>query len=227
VDNDIHFTSIAVGYATKTIAEKPLTQYIKEAEEFMYQQKLLDFNSAHSSSLVSMKNTLFEKSNETEEHAARLAKHSYSLGQLVNMTDEELVALQLFAMLHDIGKVRVDLQILTKEGELTSEEWAELYKHPESGYRIAKSTPGMGHIAEYILYHHEWWDGTGYPKGLSGENIPLASRILSIVDAYDAMTNDRSYRKAVSHEDAVDELLRGAGTQFDPYLVEQFISQVL
>ena len=227
VDNDIHFTSIAVGYATKTIAEKPLTQYIKEAEEFMYQQKLLDFNSAHSSSLVSMKNTLFEKSNETEEHAARLAKHSYSLGQLVNMTDEELVALQLFAMLHDIGKIRVDLQILTKEGELTSEEWAELYKHPESGYRIAKSTPGMGHIAEYILYHHEWWDGTGYPKGLSGENIPLASRILSIVDAYDAMTNDRSYRKAVSHEDAVDELLRGSGTQFDPYLVEQFISQVL
>ncbi len=227
VDSDIHFTSIAMGHATKREMDKPLVAYVREAEEYMYQQKYLDFNSAHSSSLVSIKSTMFEKSNETEEHAERLAKHSYSLGQLVGMSDEDLVSLKLFAMVHDIGKISVDLQILTKEGELTPQEWEELHKHPETGYRIAKTTPGMGHIAEYILYHHEWWDGTGYPKGLSGESIPLASRILSIVDAYDAMTNDRSYRKAVSHEEAVDELLRGAGTQFDPHLVELFLGQVL
>jgi diguanylate cyclase (GGDEF)-like protein/PAS domain S-box-containing protein len=226
-DNEIHFTSIAFGHATKKEEGRPLTAYVKEAEEFMYQQKLLDFKSAHSSALASIKSTMFEKSNETEEHAQRLAKHSYDLGHLVGMGDEDLVALQLFAMVHDIGKISVDLQILTKEGDLTAQEWGELRKHPETGYRIAKTTPGMAHVAEYILYHHEWWDGTGYPKGLSGESIPLASRILSIVDAYDAMTNDRSYRKAMSHEEAVNELLRGAGTQFDPYLVEQFISQVL
>jgi HD-GYP domain-containing protein (c-di-GMP phosphodiesterase class II) len=97
-------------------------------------------------------------------------------------------------------------------------------KHPEIGYRIAMASPDLVHIAKYILYHHEKWDGTGYPEGLIGEDIPLLSRIIAVADAYDAMTNDRPYRKAISKEEALKELIKNAGTQFDPYIVSVFVS---
>jgi HD-GYP domain-containing protein (c-di-GMP phosphodiesterase class II) len=102
-------------------------------------------------------------------------------------------------------------------------EKIEIQRHSEIGNRIAKSIPELEPIADWILKHHEWWDGNGYPLGLKGEDIPLASRILAIADAFDAMTSDRPYRKALTHEEAVDEIKRCAGKQFDPALVEQFI----
>lgn len=101
-------------------------------------------------------------------------------------------------------------------------EWAEIKRHPEIGYRIARTSPELAPIAEGILCHHEWWDGSGYPQGLSGESIPLISRIVSIVDAYDAMTNDRPYRKALDHKTALERIRQSAGTQFDPHISEIF-----
>ena len=227
LDNDVHFTSISLGQATKVEEGLPLTEYINLAEEYMYQQKTLDYKSFHSSLLISIKNTMYEKSYETEQHAERLAQQSLQLGQLMNMSEEDLVALQLFATVHDIGKISIDQNILTKEGPLTEDEWREIRKHPETGYRIANSSPGLMHVADLILCHHEWWDGSGYPGGLKEQQIPLASRILAVVDAYDAMTHDRSYKKARSKEEAINELKLCSGTQFDPQLVRLFVKHIV
>jgi HD-GYP domain-containing protein (c-di-GMP phosphodiesterase class II) len=143
------------------------------------------------------------------------------------MSEEDLVALELFATVHDIGKISIDQNILTKEDPLTDDDWREIRKHPETGYRIANSSPGLMHVADLILSHHEWWDGTGYPRGLKGEQIPLASRILAVVDAYDAITHDRSYKKASSKEEAINELKLCSGTQFDPKLVGLFVKHIV
>lgn len=135
--------------------------------------------------------------------------------------------LELVAVLHDIGKISVDKDILTKTDRLSEEDWREIKKHPEVGYRIANSTFGLTNIAEYILCHHERWDGSGYPLGLSGTKIPLISRIISVVDSYDAMTQDRGYRKALPAGEAVKEILKNKGTQFDPQIADIFVNRVL
>jgi HD-GYP domain-containing protein (c-di-GMP phosphodiesterase class II) len=130
-------------------------------------------------------------------------------------------------MLHDIGKVGINDAILRKPGKLTKEEWLEMRKHPEIGFRIAQNNVDLAPISEYILSHHERWDGKGYPRGLHGEEIPVLSRILAVVDAFDAMTNERIYSKPRSAETAAEEILRCAGTQFDPIIAQIFVEQVL
>jgi len=165
---------------------------------------------------------MFEKSHETEEHAQRLVSLSKAVGMALDLSQAELDKLVLLASLHDIGKVGIRDDILTKQGELDDMEWEEMKRHPEIGYRIAKTSPDLAPIAEGILCHHEWWDGSGYPQGIRGESIPLISRIVAVVDAYDAMTNDRPYRKALNHETAIKRIKQNAGTQFDPNIVKIF-----
>lgn len=130
-------------------------------------------------------------------------------------------------MLHDIGKVAIDENILNKPGKLIDEEWEKIKRHPEIGYRILSSVNDMAEMSEYVLAHHERWDGKGYPKGLKGEEIPLKSRIIAIADAFDAMTSERAYRSALSKEIAVEELIKNAGIQFDPELVKIFVEKVV
>lgn len=134
--------------------------------------------------------------------------------------------LRLFAQFHDIGKVGIPDQILFKNGPLTLEEMVIMKRHCEIGYRIAQASPDLLPIAEWILKHHEWWNGKGYPLGLKGEEIPLECRILAIADAYDAMTNDRPYRKALTREEALSEIKKCSGTQFDPRLVDMFLKMM-
>ncbi|MDD3307464.1 MAG: diguanylate cyclase [Acetobacterium sp.] len=227
LDNELIITSISLGFATKTKAHEPFEKTFKLAEESMYRKKLLEYKSFHSAVMDSIKTTLFEKSNETEEHAERMADLAKQLGRVLGLDQEELVSLELVATLHDIGKISIDSKLLQKNGALTDAEWAEIKKHPEVGYRIAQTVPELRKISEYILCHHERWDGNGYPQGLKAEEIPLLARILAIVDAYDAMTQDRSYRKAMTEQEAVDELQRYAGSQFDPALVAVFIEDVI
>lgn len=227
IDNQNHFTNIALGYATKNEIDESLEKIIQAAEDFMYRQKLFEYKSLHSSFLTSIKRTMFEKSNETEEHAERMAQLSKKLGQTLELSAQQLVELELLSTLHDIGKISVDKNILTKTENLTQEDWHEIKKHPEVGYRIAKSSPELTHIAGFILSHHERWDGQGYPQGLVGEEIPLLSRIIAIVDAYDAMTQDRSYRKAITKQKALEEILKNAGTQFDPEIAKIFANSMI
>jgi len=222
-DNDAYFVDISLGYATK---HSPVESFVKvrnDAETNMYKRKLLETRSLHSSIIASIKTTLFEKSNETEAHATRLATMTKQLGQALGLSEDDLVALELFSTLHDIGKISIDREILTKPGRLTDGEWDEIKKHPEVGYRIAQASPELRPISDLILTHHEHWDGTGYPQGLSGEKIPLLARILAVVDAFDAMTEDRSYRPALSRDIAIAEIRRNAGKQFDPKITDLFL----
>jgi diguanylate cyclase (GGDEF)-like protein/PAS domain S-box-containing protein len=215
--------SIALGYAVKENLDDDLYTCIDEADEQMYKNKLTENRSVKGNVLKALLNTLRAKCHETEEHAWRLQKMSRKIGKEIDLPATELDRLFLLVTMHDIGKTSISEEILVKTGELTKEELETMKKHPERGYRIASATEEFAHVANAILHHHEWWDGSGYPDGLKEEEIPLLSRIASIVDAYDAMTNNRPYNHPKSHQEAVAELKRCSGSQFDPELVEVFL----
>ena len=219
--------SIALGYAMMTGASEDIQRALREAEQWTYRRKLMIEKSFRSSVINALLSTLSAKSEETEEHAERLQQYCAKIGKLLGVSAKELDEMSLFAMLHDIGKVGINDAILQKPAPLTEKEWLEMRKHPEIGFRIAQNNVDLAPISEYILSHHERWDGKGYPRGLRGEEIPLLSRILAIADAYDAMTNERVYRKAASREEAAAEILRNAGSQFDPRIARLFVEQVL
>jgi diguanylate cyclase (GGDEF)-like protein/PAS domain S-box-containing protein len=218
--------SIALGLVTKEKADQDLYELLKTAEDRMYRNKLMERKSTRSAIIYSLQRTVQEKSLEMGEHAVRLKSVALDAGRAAGLPDDKLDELSLLAMLHDIGKIAISDQILGKPGRLLPEEWEAMQSHLEIGYRIVESTPELAHIGEALLAHHEWWDGTGYPKRLNGAQIPLISRILAIVDAYDVMTHDRPYRVAVSRDEAINELRQCAGTQFDPQLVDLFVKAV-
>ena len=215
--------SISLGVSTKTDPSSDLNVVLKDAEDRMYTNKLVEGKSARSTIISSLQKTLFEKSCETEEHANRMIKTAIEFGLMINLTEYEMDEMRLLTLLHDVGKIGISDSILNKPSSLLPEEWYEMKKHPEIGYRIAQSTTELSHIAELILTHHESWDGKGYPQGLSGEGIPKLSRVLSIIDTYDVMTHDRPYRKSVSEKEALEEIKRCSGSQFDPNLVDIFL----
>jgi len=215
--------SLAIGYGTKKTTGESLPDVIKEATDYMYSRKLLIQSSSHSSILSAVVATMYERSQETEAHALRLSEISKRIAAKLSLPQKDIDELEVFAMLHDIGKVGIEDRILNKPDRLTDEEWAIMKRHPEIGYRIAKASPELEVVAEYILSHHERWDGKGYPRGLVGENIPLLARIIAVADSYDAMTEDRVYRKAMTEQEAVEEIVRNTGTQFDPEIVGLFL----
>jgi len=212
--------SIAIGLATKETREKKLHETLEEAESDMYKQKLAESRSTRSAILNSLLTTLGAKSYETEVHFRQMRSLARYIGKKIKLHDSELDRLNLLVTLHDIGKINIPEEVLTKEKPLTLEEWKMIEKHPETGYRIARSTGDFALVAVDILGHHERWDGSGYPQGLKGGKIPLLSRITSIVDAYEVMSRGRPYKRALSQEEIVAEFTKCAGKQFDPQLVE-------
>ncbi|MEA1959559.1 MAG: diguanylate cyclase, partial [Chloroflexota bacterium] len=156
----------------------------------------------------------------TYGHSKRVATIAESLGKDLGMYGDELSELVAAAFLHDIGKVGVADTILTKPGKPGRDEWAAIKKHCAEGAKIVRHVKELAPLAPYILHHHEWWDGSGYPEGLRGEDIPLSARIISVADAFDTMTAKRPYREAISEKYALQELERCSGTQFDPKLIE-------
>ena len=216
--------NISVGVSTRKNRNQSLREVIKEAENNMYKNKLLKRKSIYNSIILSLERTLWEKNRETKEHAERLRGLALQLGNAINLPQNKLDELELLSALHDIGKVGIPDAILMKKGKLNAREWKIIKKHPEIGYRIAESTPQIAPIADDILAHHEWWDGSGYPQGLKGSEIPVNAAITSIIDAYDVMTFGRHYKEAVSEEEALQELIRCSGTQFNPFLVEKFVT---
>lgn len=164
------------------------------------------------------------KDHYTEAHLERVSRYSLAIGRVLRLDEEMLEQLHKGALLHDIGKVGVPDRILQKPGRLTPEEYEEMKKHTIIGYEMCKPLRSLqGGALLVIRHHHERWDGKGYPDGLKGEEIPLLARIVSVVDAYDAMTTDRVYRKALPEEKARAEIQRNAGSQFDPKVAEVFL----
>lgn len=219
--------SIAVGVAAKREPQEDIRAVFKAADDRMYKNKLVESKSLKSAIITSLRKTLRERTIEMGEHSERLKDLSLRLGRRLGFSASQLDDLELLALLHDIGKIAVPDCILQKAAPLTAEEWDVMRQHPEIGYRIASTTPELANIAEYILSHHEWFDGSGYPQGLMGEDIPVISRALSVADAFDAMISARRYRPSRSCQEALRELERYAGRQFDTCIVREFIEMIL
>jgi diguanylate cyclase (GGDEF)-like protein/PAS domain S-box-containing protein len=216
--------SLSLGVATKEIHDQDIQSIVIDAESNMYKNKLAQKDSLTSSVIFALEQALYEKSSETKEHTDRMHELAIKLGKSSKLASHQLDELSLLASLHDIGKVAIPEKILLKKGKLTEKEWDAIKRHPEIGFNIAQSSPQIAHIAKAILSCHENWDGSGYPLGLKGDSIPIISRIILIVDAYDVMTSGRSYKPAMIKDDAIAELKRCAGGQFDPALVDKFIN---
>jgi putative two-component system response regulator len=161
---------------------------------------------------------------ETEGHSERVTAYTMLLAEQMGVPQEELYHIERGALLHDIGKIGVPDRILLKPGPLTEDEWVEMRQHPVIGFRMCSKIEFLKGAAQIVLHHHEKWDGSGYPDGLNGEMIPLGARIFAVVDTLDAMTTDRPYRKAMTYAAACDEILRHRGTQFDPAVVDAFLT---
>lgn len=216
--------SVSFGIDTKLHVHDEMKDVIKRAEDAMYRVKLFEGPSMRSKMIKVIIQTLYEKNPREKEHSERVSVLSHALGKAVGVSEERLKELETMAYLHDIGKIAIDDSILNKPSALTPQEYDEVKKHPEIGYRILNTSDEFTELSYYILCHHERWDGAGYPKGLTEESIPLFSRIIAIADAFDAMTSERPYRKPLTIEVALNEISRFAGTQFDPHLSKIFVS---
>ena len=216
--------SMALGIAARSSITMNPAEILKLAEDNMYKQKLTENRSTKSAILRALLKTLQEKSYETETHTRGMQKIAQDIGNRIELPDSELNRLDLLITLHDIGKINISEEILTKSGSLTAEEWEVIKEHPEIGFRIARTTEEFAHVAEDILAHHERWDGAGYPQGLKEKEIPMLARITAIADALEVMTNGRPYKKALSADEVITEFKRCAGTQFDPELVLVLVS---
>jgi HD-GYP domain-containing protein (c-di-GMP phosphodiesterase class II) len=176
------------------------------------------------SSVICAFNQLLDlKDLNTGVHSTRLAEWGMRVGQELGLEESELQSLEVAALLHDIGKVGIPDAILRKPGRLDADEYALMKKHPEYGWAVLRMLPGFERAALDILHHHENFDGKGYPAGLRELEIPVVSRIVSVIDAFDAMVSSRPYRVGLPHEEAVRRLIESSGTQFDPAVVQCFI----
>jgi len=219
--------SISYGYDTKQSTNESIMEILANAENHMYRNKLSERSSMRSKQIEIIMNTLFEKSNRESQHSIRVSNICKAIAVKMKFENQKINQVGVAGLVHDIGKIGTDEKILNKNGKLDSDEWNKIQKHPEAGWRILSSSNEFAELAQFVLSHHERWDGNGYPNKLKGENIPLEARIITVADAYDAMTCERSYRKALDKDIAIEELKRCSGTQFDPKIIDVFVNQVL
>jgi len=219
--------SITFGHETKNNKEENIQEIFKNTEDHMYRHKLSESSSMKSKTIDLIMNTLFEKNNREMLHSKRISEICEDIATKMNFNKEDVNQIRIAGLMHDIGKIGIDENILNKTQKLSSDEWKEIEKHSEIGYRILSSVNEFSEIAEHVLEHHEKWNGKGYPRGLKGEEISLQARIIAVADAFDAMTRDRTYGKALSEEEAINEIRRCSGIQFDPTIARVFIEKVL
>lgn len=213
-----------VNFITNTVVAK------NEAEEitgvYCSFQQVSRHEHQQSEVMSALSRAIASKCTYTKSHSNRVAHLSTYIGKLLGLSQQQLKHLFSGALLHDIGKIGISEGILNKKSPLTLEEFHRIRQHPGIGYQIIKPVRCLNPLTEIILNHHERYDGKGYPNGLSGENIPLLSRIVSVADAFEAMTYDRNYRKKITFANALTELADNAGTQFDPHVTGTFIKNV-
>ncbi len=215
--------SISAGLSVKETPRQPVELTYATAEKNMYRRKLAESQSMRNQTVQIIMRTLGEKNRRERVHSDRVGNLCRRIGEAMGLEYQTVKELETAGLLHDIGKIVVDDKLVNKAGPLTPEEYAEVKKHPEISYQILRAVDSYATIADDILSHHERWDGAGYPRGLAGENISLAGRIIAVADSYEAMTATRPYRMALPHETALEEIRRNSGTQFDPSVVEIFL----
>ncbi len=223
LENPVVPLSMSIGFSFLEDESTGIRMLFKDADDMMYREKLYRSRSTHSDLVQTLMRTLEARKIVTEKHSQRFQDLLVKFALYIGISKSNLSELRLLAHFHNIGKVGISDHVLFKPGPLTSEERKEMIRHCEIGQRIALSSADLLPISDWVLKHHEWWNGQGYPLGLKGADIPLECRMLAVVDAYDAMISDRPYRKAMSHEAALEELIRCANTQFDPDLIHSFI----
>lgn len=219
--------SISFGYEIKYNLDEEIQDILKIAEDHMYRNKLSESPSMRRKAITTLISTLHSRSKQEKNHAHNVSELCKRMGKALDLSAAEIEELKTAGLLHDIGKIAIEESLLNKSGVLTDAEWEEIKRHCEIGYRILSTVNKMSKMADYILSHHERWDGAGYPKGLKGNNIPLQSRIIHIAEAYDDMTSARIFRSPLSAEEVIAELQKNAGLQFDPELITIFIEKVL
>jgi HD-GYP domain-containing protein (c-di-GMP phosphodiesterase class II) len=202
------------------------TDALRLADRRMYAQKGQRADSARSQARGVLLRVLHEREPELDRHLDGVAHLAATMGRALKLEAEDVDVLVRAAELHDIGKVAIPDEILHKSGRLTDAEWALMRKHTAIGERVLSAAPAMNQVARLVRSTHERWDGGGYPDGLAGEEIPLGSRVILICDAYNAMVEGRPYREPMSAERATEALYEGAGTQFDPRLIDLFVESV-
>lgn len=217
-DNPALPLSVSMGIAYRQDSRFSLRDIYKEADNRMYRAKLQHSGNVRDEVISTLLKALQTRDYMTEGHGERMNELVMLLGGELKLPDNTLIDLQLLAQFHDIGKVGIPDWILFKKEKLTADEYREMKRHSEIGQRIALAMPDLSPLADLILLHHEWWDGSGYPLGLAGEQIPLECRIIALADAYDTMTHDRPFIKAISPREAMEEIARCSGSQFDPKL---------
>jgi diguanylate cyclase (GGDEF)-like protein/PAS domain S-box-containing protein/putative nucleotidyltransferase with HDIG domain len=219
--------SVSFGFETKQSQSESFQDILKNAEDHMYRHKLYESASMRSKTINLIMNTLYEKNNREMIHSQRVSELCESIAKSMDLSNDDINQIRIAGLMHDIGKIGVEDNILNKTEMLNNHEWEEIKKHSEIGYRILSSVNEFSEVADYVLEHQERWDGTGYPRGLKGEEISLQARIISVADAFDAMTGERTYGRMLNKKEAIEEIQRCSGTQFDPELARLFIEKVL
>jgi len=219
--------SLATGYALKKDARQTIRSVLSKAENRMYKNKVLSGKSTRNQAIKSILETLTNKYEEERVHSKRVGEFCREIGASLGLRQDEVKELELAGQLHDIGKITIPDAILGKPGKLNEKEWATMKEHTVAGYQILRASDEYSKLADYAMSHHERVDGTGYPNESNQEQIPFFSKIISVADAYEAMTSDRPYRKALPVSRAKEELRQNRGTQFDAEIVDVFLEDVL
>jgi len=221
---EAYHLSLSFGYAVRTDSKETVQQTLRRAEDVLGRNKIYESASEKNKAIALVINSLFAKSNRESQHSKRVSSLCAFLAKKLELSQQDVNRMRIAGLVHDIGKIGVNESILNKPGTLDMQEWEAIKRHPEIGFRILSSSAEYNDLALAVLEHHERWDGTGYPRGLKGEQASLQARIIMIADSFDAMTSERSYKKPMSKDDAIAEIKRCSGTHYDPMLVNLFVS---
>ncbi|KNZ41983.1 hypothetical protein AKG39_09080 [Acetobacterium bakii] len=219
--------SISFGYETKEFEEEDIQEIFKKAEDDMYRHKLYESSSTRSKSIELIMNNLYERSHQEMRHSKSVAKMCEAMGTKLHFNKAAVDEIKMAGLMHDIGKMGIDEKLLNRSAPSAEDEYKVIRKHPEIGYRILSASNEFSEMAKYVLEHHERWDGKGYPKGLKDQEISLQARIIAVADAFDSMTNKKCSQKSFSRAEAIDEIKKNMGTQFDPDIAKLFLEKCL
>jgi len=219
--------SLSIGESVRSGIYDEMDALLKKAEDEVSAEGISESSSFKNRIIFMIMNRLFEINELEKSHSQRISHHCAAIAKKMNFSEYEVKQIKLTGLVHDIGKIGIDESVITSRGTLTNEDWKAVQRNPEIGYRILITSNEFSEIAEFVLEHHERWDGKGYPRALSGEEISLQARIIAVADTYDSLISKRLYKKELREEEAINELKRCAGTQFDPEVVRVFVEEVL